>query len=310
MGNIEQKETQYRLKNKKLQLFSSQKSVFFSNYIIYKVKGDNEMVFSCKTSPINLHHFEKSKELSHPNLLHTLALQAQWTDIFCSDSANIVFFEYSQWNLKALIDRKKRENAFFKENELILLLKGIINVLAYFQKQQISHGNINPCLIFYDNKLDAYKILDQELINGYLSAYNLSVDKDYFSYYSSPELLITLQEKKILMLKNSHKNDVFSLGMCILEAATLLDNKNLYDRVNLKILVIELEKRMKIVEEMYSYEFYKTLESLLILEPSKRSDPAELANYLKGNKIIQIKAKPLNDRELPKIIEEINIDYS
>ena len=284
-------------------------STFCGNHTIFKVKGSEEMIFSAKIPPSTLHNFQKSQAFTHPNLLKTIALQAKWTDLFLTDS-DLAFFEYAPWTLRSLIMKKKREKTYFKETELVLLLKGIVSVLAFLQKNELCHGNINPQVIFYDNQRDCFKVLDQELISGYLSVYTLAVQGKFFSCYSSPEVLIALQEKNILLVKNGFKNDIFSLGMCILEAATLMVNEEIYDRKKLKIVVKEVEERLKMVEEMYSFEFYKVLESLLIFEPSKRSDAVEMEKYLKGNKTIEIKTKKLNERELPKIIEEINICYS
>lgn len=309
MGNIDGKETEYRLKNKKLQIFSKGESPFFENYNIYKLKGEDKMIFTTKINFKNSHTYEKSISFQHPNLLKTLAFKANLSDLIYTDP-DTVFFEYSPTRLKEQIEEKWNTFGNFNEKELILLMKNCIDILSYFQKNGISHGNINPELIYYDKFSNCYKLLDQQLINGYVSAYQLAKEKNIFPYYSSPEMLIALQEKNLLFVKNSNKNDLFSLGMCLLEAATLLNNCDLYDKKTFKLFVCELENRLEIVKNNYNFEFYKALESLLILEPSKRPDPLELLNYLKGDLKIEIRTKKLNEKELPKIINEINIVYA
>lgn len=309
MGNIDGKENEYRLKNKKLLIFSRENSIFFENCAIYKIRGEEKMILSTKINLRNSHNYETSASFNHPNLLKTLNFKANWTDLFYTDP-DCVFFEYEPMKLHEMIEKKMHSGDKFEEKELILLMKNIVSILAYFQMNGISHGNINPELIFFDSSSNLFKILDQQLINGYISSFFLTIQGKFFSNYCSPELLISLQEKNLLFVRNSFKNDIFSLGMCILEAATLINNSNLYDPLNFRIRVTELESRLEIVKQTYSFEFYKALESFLILEPSKRADPLKLHNYLKGECKIEIKTKKLNERELPKIINEINIIYS
>lgn len=309
MGNFSEKETRFRLQDRSLEFISNSDSPFFGPHTVFKTKGSEELIFSCKINPTLNHTYQKSEFFSHQNLLKTMALRAQWTDLFGTES-DVAFFEFSPWTLRDLINQKKSQKKIFKESELILILKGVVSSLAYLQKTETCHGNIHPQTIFYDNPNDCYKLLDQELINGYLSSFTLASQDKFFSYYLSPEILIALQERNILLIKNGFKTDVFSLGMCLLEAATLISIEECYDKKNLKIMVREIEERMKIVEKQYSFEFYKVLEALIIFDPKKRDDPIEMEKYLRGNKIIEIKMKKLNDRELPKIIEEINICYS
>ncbi len=107
--------------------------------------------------------------------------------------------------IKSVIFNVLLQKKNFKESELILILKGVVSSLAYLQKAEICHGNINTQTIFYDNTKDCYKLLDQELINGYLSSFTLASQDKFFSYYLSPEILIALQEKNILLIKNGNK---------------------------------------------------------------------------------------------------------
>ena len=175
-----------------------------------------------------------------------------------------------------------KQNHYYTEEELFNIMYDLIDTLAKLQKENISHRDIKPqnILVFMNNKKERYyKLADfgeaKELLNG-----NKPTEKQTLrgtELYMSPLLFYGLRSRKIkrYIKHNPYKSDVFSLGLCILFAATLCF-ESLYDvrelKSNISINII-IEKYLK---NRYSYKIINMIAAMLDINETTRDDFIEL----------------------------------
>jgi len=175
-----------------------------------------------------------------------------------------------------------RQNHYYTEDELFKVMYDLIDTLAKLQKENISHRDIKPqnILVFISNNNERYyKLADfgeaKELLSG-----NKPTEKQTLrgtELYMSPLLFYGLRSRKIkrYIKHNPYKSDVFSLGLCLLFAATLCfeslyDVRELKSNVSIKIII---EKYLK---NRYSYKIIDIISSMLDINETTRDDFIEL----------------------------------
>ncbi|CAD8111368.1 unnamed protein product [Paramecium sonneborni] len=204
--------------------------------------------------------------LQHPHLLQTLGGQPE------GDQYRY-FFEFCQITLASLLQERYGTKKYFPEEDLQALLLGISSALSFLQEKGLSHGDICTTEIFFDSNSSSFKVLDSNLINGRgASIQQLMSGK---LKYLAPEILQNpTQPLSELQLS---KNDVWCLGMVMLEASTLKQNDNLYQN-GLQFRLIS--DRINEVAQIYNLQFAENIALMLNFKQNERLDPVNLFNYL------------------------------
>jgi serine/threonine protein kinase len=175
-----------------------------------------------------------------------------------------------------------KQNHYYTEEELFKIMYDLIDTLAKLQKENISHRDIKPqnILVFINKNNERYfKLADfgeaKELLSG-----NKPTEKQTLrgtELYMSPVLFYGLRSRKIkrYIKHNPYKSDVFSLGLCLLFAATLCfeslyDVRELKSNVSIKIII---EKYLK---NRYSYKIINIISDMLDINETTRADFIEL----------------------------------
>ena len=173
------------------------------------------------------------------------------------------------------------ERKNYKEEELISILKQLVNGLLFMQKKlKVAHRDIKPqnILVFKDN---LYKIAD------FGEAKEIKISKQLNTLrgtelYMSPLLYNGLKKDKDDVNHNPYKSDVFSLGFCFMYAAALNFNI-IYDVRD----VDNMEKIEKILirylKNKYTYKFIKVLVLMMENDENKRVDFCMLNEYILEN---------------------------
>ena len=167
-----------------------------------------------------------------------------------------------------IISRGK-QHKFYSEYDLINVMLGLVETLSLLQKNHITHRDIKLQNILLLN--NSYKICDFGEARK-LSQKGVIVQPVRGSeLYMSPIQFFGLDKKLDYVQHNTYKSDVFSLGMCILFAATLSDDC-LYEIRELTNM-IEIEKiLMRYLSRRYSIKFIHFLLILLEVEEKNRPD--------------------------------------
>lgn len=152
-----------------------------------------------------------------------------------SDSSLFTFnilLEPIEQDLESQINYLKSRNDYFKEEEVLFMLKSIVSALLFLQSHQVKHGNISPKSIFLssnteDNtsnvKLSLPFILDI-LDHPVLSYSQYKLLKDLLKtneFFLSPSLHSSYLKSKFDIRHDSYKSDIYSIGMVILYSVTL-----------------------------------------------------------------------------------------
>ena len=192
----------------------------------------------------------------------------------------------SDWE-KEIMKRNQIKN-FYNENELIIILKKLVNTFATLQKVNVSHRDIKPqnILLCQGGEL---KIADFGEAKKIINKNNNNTIKQTIrgtELYMSPILFYSLRNKLIYKYTkhNTYKSDVFSLGYCMLLATTL----------NYKLLceireVKNMNGIQKIIKKytnkglcIYSDNYWNILYSMLELDERNRPDFIELAKIVEN----------------------------
>ena len=185
----------------------------------------------------------------------------------------------SDWNKE--IKKRFLAKKYYKENEIINILRQIIKGFLYLQDKNIVHRDIKPqnILLFPNN---IYKIADfgeAKFIKNIKEQSTLKGSE----LFMSPLLYKGYKYNKNNVFHNPFKSDVFSLGYCLLYAMSL--NINLLDELR------ELTTMRSIINCINKFlitnNYSKKLINLVykMIEPNEdlRYDFEDLANEL--NKI-------------------------
>ena len=194
---------------------------------------------------------------------------------------------------KEILERQKRQQ-YYSEKELMDILYVLVISLEKLQKENISHRDIKPqnILVFKNSNNSlcdkCYKLADfgeaKELLSG-----NKPTEKQTLrgtELYMSPLLFYGLRSRKIkkYIKHNPYKSDVFSLGLCILFAATLCfeslyDVRELQNNISIKIII---EKYLK---KRYSYKIISIISNMLDINETTRDDFVELKKRIDNMQI-------------------------
>ena len=170
--------------------------------------------------------------------------------------------ELAQWDWEQEINIRKKLKKYYSEKELFSITKQLIKTLSLLQKNHITHRDIKlQNILLVNNK---YKICD----------------------FGESR---TLNQKLSHVTHNTYKSDIFSLGMCILFAATL-DCNSLYEIREMNSMIKIRNFLIKYLGKKYSNDFIEILLCLLEVKEKKRPDFIQMEKvidlYENVNKII------------------------
>ena len=218
---------------------------------LIKHKNELELIFSVK----------------HENILNLSGISFRYLDE--TTSAIYVLMELAQndWNME--IKRRMLAKKYYKEKEIIDILKQIIKGFLFLQEKNIAHRDIKPqnILLFPNN---VYKIADFGEAKNIKNIAQQSTLRGS-ELYMSPVLYKGYKFNQKNVLHNPYKSDVFSLGYCLLYAICL----------NLKVLqtVRELTTMRSIISSINKYIIKSKYSDKIMNLIYKMIDPNEIERF-------------------------------
>ena len=288
------------LNYRKLPLFD------FDNYLIQKTIGEGTfgqlyLVLNNKTKKKyamkelvcqDINSFEnniKSLEINYKNK-HKNILDIYGIYVVISDEK--LFFLYvlmalGEGDWETEVSKRIEAKKYYSEKELVYILKELTSALAFLQLKNVAHRDIKleNILLFpnedkKNNEFDKiYKICDfgeaKQRIN-YNTKHNTVRGTDY---YMSPQLLDGYNKNLDYIKNNPHKSDVFSLGCCMIIAASL--NYDVIDHIRNEKKQEEIDDIIKTyLEDHYSDKFINIVTKMIIYNEYKRIDFIELKKLI------------------------------
>ena len=184
-----------------------------------------------------------------------------------------VLMELASIDWEKEIKKRSEQKKYYSEGELNQILNQLITSFALLQKNNITHRDIKPQNILIVNGI--YKICDFGEAKIITTDGVIQQSIRGTELYMSPILFKALNARQKKVVHNTYKSDVFSLGMCILLAATLTF-QSLYDIRELDKMENVKNVLVKYLIAKYSYNFVGTLLKMLEVNENLRPDFIEL----------------------------------
>ncbi len=255
---------------------------------IYLVQDINGKLFSMKKIILSdeleiedlIKEYNLCNNLIHPNIIKILGLYKNKLDK--TTYVIYILMEVGRTDWEKEIKNNCLLKKYYLEEDLIIILKQLSSALAFLQRKRVSHRDIKPQnILVFKNKI--YKIADF----GEAKQILFCSDKNTLrgtELYMSPLLYNGLRTNQIDIKHNLFKSDVYSLGLCILYAATLNINylyqiRNLIDMNTVKIFVNDLLKNK------YSKKFIDLIALMLEINENNRPDFLEMERIMNVWKI-------------------------
>ena len=218
------------------------------------------------------------------NLIHIYGIENKKLDKTTFVVYVLMELAICDWE-KEIANREKKKR-YYSEEELIFILKNLIYTFAELQRHNISHRDIKPqnILLCKDNSL---KIADFGEAKEARNRNNIDTIRQTIrgtELYMSPILFDSLKTKKRTgkyILHNSYKSDVFSLGFCILLAATLKAD-SLYVIREIKDMDILEKEVYKFLKNRYSDKLISVIIDMLEIDEKNRVDFIELEKIVEN----------------------------
>ena len=225
-----------------------------------------------------INEYKMCHKLKHPNIVKILGVYNNKLDKTTFVVYVLMEVGITDWEkeIKSLHERK----IDYTENQLIFIMKQLIPVLSFLQKNNISHRDIKPqnILVFKNN---VYKLADfgEAKKIGFSTLNLVSNSLRGTELYMSPLLFNGLRNGQVDIKHNVFKSDVYSFGLCILCAAST-DNKPIFEIR--KFIDMENVKKyiFRILQNKYSLKFIEFLISMLEIHEKNRPDFIQLENNI------------------------------
>jgi len=236
--------------------------------------------------------------LKHRNLAKIYAYTGgDNNDIFRDNSTKIyIYFEHFPNSLESTLKQKRIQlpqnskrifsaptrSGFFEEAELFDITLQLVDILEYLQQHSVSHGEIRPGSIFLASD-KTLKLVNRRIVCDGESAYEKVKNGDP-DIYLTPEAFESVGRRQPEPFQNKYKADMFSLGMTLLECATLKKSSQIYDWNNFTVNSHLLSGRMVEMRQRYTQVFCNLIQEMLQLDENKRMDFIKLKQYIAGEK--------------------------
>ncbi|KAL4445561.1 hypothetical protein ABPG74_004635 [Tetrahymena malaccensis] len=208
----------------------------------------------------------------HPNLIKLYAFKLSM------DEELTLYYEYCYTNLKEQIDMRAAHQFNFSSEELWRTILSVV-MAGYFLETQNRHiGDVNTKKIFI-NKKGIVKVAPYMQSQTDIDSFKRA---GFFNEYGflAPECMEKFKQRDILSQINYIKNDIFGLGMSILEMATLQSSSALYDWDKYEIKFQILEERLEEARKRYGDYLHQFVKKLLQKDPFQRSTFSQLFTEL------------------------------
>ena len=222
--------------------------------------------------------FELVYSHTHANIMKIYNIQYKSLDF--STFSIYVLMELAECDWNCDIKRKIESKTTYKENELISILTSIVRALAFLQRNNIAHRDIKPQnILLYPNGV--VKVADFGEAKEIKIAKRQNTLKGT-EMYMSPLLYNAVKYGCSNVEHNVYKSDVFSLGFCVLYAASL-NFKVISDLREVSDMNVMKVKIGKYLNKRYSAKFTKAVVKMVEVNEKERVDFVEMEKYIKSN---------------------------
>ncbi|CAD8182309.1 unnamed protein product [Paramecium pentaurelia] len=239
MGNSQDTQITNDLRYGKVNKFTYENSLIIQKVIDYKNAPDQ--LANC------IHRCQLSQSINHKNIIKLHKYEVDQLSV-------LIYFEHYDYDLQQDINKRKLNNNYYQEHELLQMFDQFVSALAYLQQQQIFHDDIRPQNIFLTPN-DTIKLNQQWVIDN---------TQNQQRYYAPEQI----QPQPSNVQPNPFKSTSYSLGITMLHLMTL---------TSMEIVYLKNQVNQSLVNELlrctnYSNKLINKIQHLLFQSPHQRAD--------------------------------------
>ena len=217
--------------------------------------------------------------LKHDNIMKVYKIQYKYLDFTTYSVGVLMEKALYDWS-REIIERRKIKK-YYTQNELINILKQLIDALQFLEKKTIAHRDIKPQnILIYPNNI--YKIADLGEAKNLGDTKTKLVTLKGCELYMSPVLYSGLRNSKKDVCHNAYKSDIFSLGYCFLNAMCLENYvlEQIRDLNKKEDIIVVINKF--IGNKLYSKTFVDLIYNMIEVDENKRYDYSRIYKELEN----------------------------
>ena len=252
-------------------------------YLVENIRNNKQYALKkilCKNLKEILKHknqLELIFSMNHENIMKIYNLQFKYLDLTTYSLYVIMERAIGDWSLdirKRMITKK-----YYKESEIINILKQVVSALSYLEEKKIAHRDIKPqnILIFPGKIFKVADLGEAKIIDNISKEITLRGSE----LYMSPIVYQKHKLNKKEVIHNVFKSDVFSLGFSTLYAICL--NLNVIEDIreldSMKNIVNIIDKYFN--KNLFSDKLYRLILKMIEIDENKRLNFKELDKELK-----------------------------
>ena len=187
-------------------MFSDHENYYLGDFTIAENKQEGGLLMvicrqstNKKENEADVQSLNKRRMIKHPHLLQLKEVKTDTKSSLCSTMYFVrATYEYYGDNLRKEIARRRRNKEYYSAIELLRLLYDTIDVLAFLEAHQISHGELNPALIFlFDDDVEGLpraKVCERLSASADSQVNNLNALNHNMELYMDQELFESLSK--------------------------------------------------------------------------------------------------------------------
>ena len=241
-------------------------------FLVKNIKTNKEYALKkiiCKNINEIIKHknqLELIYSMNHENIMKIYNLQIKYLDLTTYSLYIIMERAIGDWSLD--IRKRMLTKKYYKESEIINILKQVVNALLYLEERKIAHRDIKPQnILIFPGKI--YKVADLGEAKN-IDNINRELTLRGSELYMAPLVYQKHKLNKRDLVHNAFKSDVFSLGYSALYAICLNLNaiEDIREMDDMKKIINNVQKYFN--KKIFSEKLYKLIINMIEIDENKR----------------------------------------
>ena len=248
-----------------------------------------KVVNSEKEAGAEIIYARERLNLNHPHIQKLVDYSTRTKSDFCSKFYKVrSFYEYPDSDLKKQIAARKKSMTYFDSEELTHVAYQSLIGLKHLHSRGVAFGDLRPEFISWNKQGTKHKLLDRLRDPGDGVTVNRNNIMAQKPVYCSPAIYEIIK-KRANIQHDEAKDDSWSLGLCLLEAATLDNVHDIYSTDG-TINAQRLGQHLQAMDARYMAEnqiLCEMTHNLLSIPEANRFTPTVISEQLPNYDVVR-----------------------